>query len=95
MAYVDNICLSIYSGFMQAAIANFLRERRRASGKTQVQVAEEAFDDARRQGYVSTLERGEALPDLLTLLKLSKVLNFSLTDIEYAVSSSFEEKVPV
>jgi transcriptional regulator with XRE-family HTH domain len=78
---------------MQEAIANFLRERRRASGKTQVQVAEEAFDDARRQGYVSTLERGEALPDLPTLLKLSKVLNFSLTDIEYAVSSSSGEKV--
>lgn len=80
---------------MQAAIAQFLRERRKASGKTQVQVAEEAFDDARRQGYVSTLERGEALPDLPTLLKLSKVLQFSLTDIEDAVSRLQSEQIPV
>lgn len=80
---------------MQAAIAQFLRERRKASGKTQVQVAEEAFDDARRQGYVSTLERGEALPDLPTLLKLSKVLQFSLIDIEDAVSRLPSEQIPV
>ena len=72
---------------MQEAIAQFLRERRKATGKSQVQVAEEAFDDARRQSYVSVLERGEALPDVPTLLKLGKTLGFSLSDIEHAVSS--------
>lgn len=75
---------------MQEAIAQFLRERRKAAGKTQVQVAEEAFEDARRQSYVSVLERGEALPDVPTLLKLGKTLNFSLSDIEDAVSSNPE-----
>lgn len=75
---------------MQEAIALFLRERRKAAGKTQVQVAEEVFEDGRRQGYVSTLERGEAVPDLPTLLKLGKALNFSLADIEDAVCSTKE-----
>lgn len=88
MAYIDTICSSIYSDRMQEAIAKFLRNRRKAEGKTQVQVAEEAFDDARRQGYISVLERGEALPDIPTLLKLGKSLQFSLSDIEDAVSSS-------
>lgn len=90
MAYVDNICSAIYSRSMQEAIALFLRERRKAAGKTQVQVAEEVFEDGRRQGYVSTLERGEAVPDLPTLLKLGKALNFSLADIEDAVCSTRE-----
>lgn len=87
MAYVDNICLGIYPLVMQEAIGQFLRNRRRATGKTQVQVAQEAFDDARRQGYVSDLERGEVVPDIATLLKLGKALVFSLSDIEYAVYS--------
>lgn len=87
MAYVDSICLSIYPVGMQEAIAQFLRERRRAEGKSQVQVAEEVFDDGRRQSYISVLERGEALPDIPTLLKLGKALSFSLSDIEDAVSS--------
>ena len=53
-------------------------------------MAEEVFEDGRRQGYVSTLERGEAVPDLPTLLKLGKALNFSLADIEDAVCSTKE-----
>lgn len=75
-------------------IAAFLRERRVALNKTQVEVAREAFDDERRQSYVSTLERGEALPDVQTLLKLGKALSFSLSDIEDAVSSITPRTTP-
>ena len=72
---------------MHHVLSQFLRERRRAVGKTQVQVAEEVFEDGRRQSHISDLERGAALPDLPTLMKLRKSLDFSLSDIEDAVCS--------
>ena len=87
MAYVDNILQSIYALLVQTAMSQFLKSKRIAAGKTQVEVATDVFNDPRRQSDISALERGDRLPDLITLSKLRLSLGFSLGDIEDAVNS--------
>lgn len=54
-------------------IANYLRERRRAAGLTQVELASQL---ERPQSFVADVERGQRRVDVVELLNFADVLGF-------------------
>lgn len=73
---------------MDAQVGRNIRRLRKERGITQNALAQTMFGDARRQAYISAVERGEYEPELDTLVKFAEALSCAVSDIQPLVSFS-------
>jgi DNA-binding XRE family transcriptional regulator len=67
---------------MPNLVGQNIRRHRKACGLSQEELAKEMFQDARRQTYVSAVERGVYTPDLPNLVLFATALRCTLSDIQ-------------
>ena len=72
---------------VQNIFGQVLYELRMARNMKQAELAEQSDMD---ETYISDLERGNYMPSLLTLLKLSKGLGIDLKDFATRISSQIQ-----
>lgn len=70
-----------------SSLGDFIRERRESLGISQAQVAADVYRNPRCQPRISRIE-SEGICDIQLLIRLGKLLGFSLSDVE----KYFQEK---
>ena len=73
---------------MQETIGYNIRARREALGMTQAELAEKVVKNAKREGYISIVENGKTVIDVVRLSEFASALSCQVTDLLVAVSSS-------
>ncbi|MFC4424640.1 helix-turn-helix domain-containing protein [Deinococcus navajonensis] len=76
---------------MREAVGNNIKARREALGLTQAELAERVVKNQERGSYISLVESGKTVIDIMRLGEFAVALSCQPSDLLVTVSNSFEQ----